>query len=136
MIAVLRQEWEHFKHDPPGRRFTCHRVRVRERSSRLVRVGRVVVGVVLVTIGATLLFVPGPGLLVIFFGIALFAGESAWLARLLDRAEPWARQLVSRTARWWHGTSTLTKATVITAAATLAGIAVLVGYLVWDRFVR
>lgn len=45
-----------------------------------------VVGFVLLGVGAALLVLPGPGLLVIAAGIAVLSLEFEWAGRLVDRA--------------------------------------------------
>ena len=52
----------------------------------LRRVVVAVVGFVLLGIGAALLVLPGPGLLVIAAGIAVLSLEFEWAGRLVDRA--------------------------------------------------
>ena len=70
------------------------------------RIYRVVVGVVgLVIVGAGLLMVPfpGPGWLVVFLGLAIWASEFEWAQRLLHRAKrtlsAWTAWL--RPQPWW-----------------------------------
>ena len=49
------------------------------------RAVRLIGGIGLILIGILLLVLPGPGLLTIFAGISLVAGDSEWAARLLAR---------------------------------------------------
>jgi tellurite resistance protein TerC len=49
------------------------------------RLIKIVFGFTLLAIGAALLVLPGPGWLVIAFGLAVLAGEYVWARRLLDR---------------------------------------------------
>jgi uncharacterized protein (TIGR02611 family) len=51
-----------------------------------------VTGVVLVLVGALMLVLPGPGLLVILIGLALLATEFAWARRALDRLKAVSRR--------------------------------------------
>ena len=44
-------------------------------------------GAVLVVLGAVMLVLPGPGLLVLLIGTALIAEESLFVARLVDRVD-------------------------------------------------
>jgi len=60
------------------------------RSSK--RVGVTIAGLVLVVGGAVLLFIPGPGILVIVAGLAVLATEYAWAERMLDRVKKRTRQ--------------------------------------------
>lgn len=49
------------------------------------RVFRVVAGFTLLAVGIVMLVTPGPGWLVIFFGLSLLAAEFIWARRLMDR---------------------------------------------------
>ena len=62
------------------------------------RIIKIVVGFTLLIVGVLLLVLPGPGWLIIFFGLALLAAEFAWARRLLDRLKNTADQ-VKRTAQ-------------------------------------
>jgi uncharacterized protein (TIGR02611 family) len=55
-----------------------------------------VIGLLIVVVGAILLPLPGPGWLIIFLGLGLWATEFRWAARLLARA----RRFVSSWTRW------------------------------------
>jgi uncharacterized protein (TIGR02611 family) len=46
-----------------------------------------VVGVALVVLGLVLLVLPGPGILVVFLGVAILATEFAWAEVALDKAK-------------------------------------------------
>jgi len=56
-------------------------------------------GVVVILVGVVLMPLPGPGLLVVFFGAALMADHALWVARLLDRGEARVRALAARFSR-------------------------------------
>jgi uncharacterized protein (TIGR02611 family) len=49
------------------------------------RVFLVIAGFTLLLAGGVMLVTPGPGLLVIFFGLGLLAAEFVWARRLMDR---------------------------------------------------
>src|SRR5262245_11778477 len=98
MFGGIREEWRTFRADPPGERFARHERRGEQRSAAQ-RAMRIVLGAVLLALGVFLLFVPGPGLLVMVFGLAMFAGESRWIARRLDAAEVWLRARIARFKR-------------------------------------
>ena len=53
-------------------------------------------GLAIVVVGVILLSLPGPGWLIIFLGIGVWATEFAWARRLLSRA----RAFVSRWPSW------------------------------------
>jgi len=94
-MGKLAAEWHAFRADSPGERFRHHYERSQS-SSHSARIARAIVGIVLVAVGIVLLFIPGPGLLVAFFGLALLSSQSHVLASALDRAEPRVRHFASR----------------------------------------
>jgi uncharacterized protein (TIGR02611 family) len=49
------------------------------------RVFRIVAGFTLLLVGIVMIVTPGPGWLVIFFGLGLLAAEFVWARRLMDR---------------------------------------------------
>jgi hypothetical protein len=72
-----------------GARFRARYRRLQQQrrlASTLLAIG---LGLLLLALGLVLLVLPGPGLLVATLGAALIAGESSWLARLLDRVDLW-----------------------------------------------
>jgi hypothetical protein len=101
MMRSLSDEWHRFRADPPGERFYNHYERAR-RGPKAKRVLQLVVGLVLTAAGIVMCFVPGPGLLVIVFGLALLSGQSRGLARRLDRLEPAIRRVGRRVKRRWR----------------------------------
>ena len=94
-MAKLAAEWHAFRADSPGERFRHHYERS-QLTSHAARIARALVGIVLVAVGIVLLFIPGPGLLVAFFGFALLSSQSHVLASALDRAEPRVRHFAGR----------------------------------------
>ncbi|HUQ04515.1 MAG TPA: PGPGW domain-containing protein [Kofleriaceae bacterium] len=91
MLESAKHEWKSFKEDEAGERFSNHHRRA-QRKGLAGRIARVAIGALLIAGGIFLLFVPGPGLLVMLFGVALLAGESRWLAERMDRLEIAARR--------------------------------------------
>ena len=77
-----------------------------------------VVGLVIVVIGLIMVPLPGPGWLVVFMGLALWASEFVWAQRLLRRArrtlEGWNTWLMAQP--WWVKGLTL----LVTVAAVAA----------------
>ena len=57
------------------------------------RIIKIVVGFTLLILGILLLVLPGPGWVIIFFGLALLAAEFAWARLLLDRLKTAAGQV-------------------------------------------
>ncbi len=49
------------------------------------RVFRIAAGFTLLLVGVIMFFTPGPGWLVVFFGLTLLAAEFVWAKRLMDR---------------------------------------------------
>lgn len=68
--------------------------RVLVRASTMVAVSTI--GSVLVVAGVVLLFLPGPGLVLIIAGVAVLAREFRWARRLRDRLARRARELRTR----------------------------------------
>jgi hypothetical protein len=100
-IDNVKREWRAFKHDEPGVRFQHQHDRM-QKKAHSIRIAQAAAGLILTIAGIVLLFVPGPGLLVMVFGLALLAGLSNALAKLLDRAEPPLRHEAQLLRRGWH----------------------------------
>ena len=49
------------------------------------RIFRIVFGFTLLLVGIVMIVTPGPGWLVIFFGLGLLAAEFVWARRLMER---------------------------------------------------
>lgn len=128
-LAELKQEWRQFKHDRPGERFCNHRTRM-QKKSRAHSIVAGALGVVLIAAGIFFMFVPGPGLPLIVFGLALAGTHSARLSRDLDRFEPWLRRAGHRLAHQWRAMSRLRKTLLISACA-IGVSAFLIGTWKW-----
>jgi hypothetical protein len=81
--------------DPPGRAWdtsVCSMIK------HTVRLGRVVVGAVLLLVGfiMALPLVPGPGLLLVVIGLGFLSHEFEWARRLRDRAHAEFERLARR----------------------------------------
>src|SRR5262245_44674740 len=98
----MREEWRRFRADPQGQRFVRYWQRQHGRRSTRLRVLSVAIGLLLLGAGVALLFVPGPGILVMAFGLAALAGESLALASWLDRMEPRVRRMVAGAHDRWR----------------------------------
>ena len=119
VLADVKTEWEYFRHDAPGVRFRNHRERMRHRS-KTHSVIALVIGLLLCTAGVVFLFIPGPGLLFIAFGLGLVASHSWRLAFVLDRAEPALRRAGHATKQQWQALPGRAKLGVIVGIAMLA----------------
>jgi hypothetical protein len=118
-LAEVKQEWKSFKHDEPGARFRNHRERMKEKP-RGHSVVAIAIGVLLVAGGVVLLFMPGPGSLLIVFGVALIASHSKKLSAIMDRAEPKLRRLARRGKHKWQAMHGRAKLGIILALGLLA----------------
>ena len=101
--------------------------RHRERP-RVVRWGVVVVGVLITLAGIVMTGpIPGPGFLVIPFGLALLALEFSWAERLLEKAVVWADGARAKAANRSKGEK------IASGVAIAAGIAAFVtAAVLWD----
>ncbi len=88
MTETLREQWRRFASRPAGRRFQMRWRARREKPAGFARkLFLMGLGAVLVVLGAVMLVLPGPGLLVLLIGTALIAEESLFVARLVDRVD-------------------------------------------------
>ena len=129
-LAQMKREWRLFKRDEPGMRFRNQRRRMRN-GSRSVMIAQVILGVLLVSGGVLLLFIPGPGLLFIVFGLALIAGLSRKLAGLMDRTEPKVRRWGHAAKQWWSQLPLIAKVGLGVVAGTGAGAFCYAMYRMW-----
>ena len=127
MLERLKTHWQAFKDASPGHRFESqYRSRRRSGGWTMVFTG---VGLLLLAGGIVLLFIPGPGLLLIAFGGGLIARQSLWLARRLDWLELALRKVGRQSRRTWKRSSKVVRVAFATAVSGgILGIAYL-GYL-------
>jgi len=119
VVAALRKMWKELVASQPGHRFQ-DRYRSRSRTgSKGVRVLKLAGGLVLIVAGIVLLFVPGPGSVLLVVGAALLGQESLVVARMLDRSEVRATAIVSAALRKWRSLSAITKIVLSATAASL-----------------
>jgi len=98
LFEQLKKEWKIIRETPPGRRFQ-RRYEYRRYSSSSSAgwdLFKFILGIILIPLGMLLWFLPGPGWLVIFVGLALLAGRSGYLSGLLDRVDAGVRKIFSR----------------------------------------
>ena len=86
------------------------------------RVGIAVLGLVVVAAGIVMLVLPGPGWVVIFLGIGIWATEFVWARSLLDLV----RRSLRRSAGWFGRQPRWAWAAGVAACVVLVGAAVLV----------
>jgi Putative transmembrane protein (PGPGW) len=130
-LAEMKHEWRLLKHDRPGERFDNHRRRM-DKGPTWKKVLRGVAGFALVAVGIVFCILPGPGTVGIVLGLALLAGMSRTIARLMDRVEPKLRRVARRAVRFWRTLSTPARITLIGAGVTVVGFA---GFVVWRHWV-
>lgn len=130
-LAEMKHEWKAFKHDAPGTRFKKHHRRTKQTASKAGLVVRALLGVVLLAGGVLFMFIPGPGLPLVVFGLALLASLSRRLAGVLDRMEMPLRHAWNVTKRRWAG---LPVAAKIALGVVAAGVAGAVAYAAWRHF--
>jgi uncharacterized protein (TIGR02611 family) len=79
------------------------KIRSNPHSHLVYRIVVGVVGLIVVVIGLLMVPFPGPGWLVVFLGLAVWASEFEWAQRLLHRAQHtlhvWSQWL--KRQRWW-----------------------------------
>jgi hypothetical protein len=128
MLSRLKKNWRVFERAKPGTRF--ERLHEAREGSGASRIGATVLGIALIAGGVVLLFVPGPGLLLIAFGAGLLAQESLWLAKRLDRIELLLRRLYRRARSTWKLATPLVRSVIASGAAVATGLAIYGAY-VW-----
>lgn len=103
------------------------RLRANPRRRRLYRIAVAVLGTVVTVVGLILVPLPGPGWLIVFLGLGIWASEFAWAQRVLA----WARARVDAWTDWLKHQPPWVKALV--SLATLALLAMLAyAYLKWQ----
>jgi hypothetical protein len=133
MIEAAKRHWREFKESKPGSRFQDRYYR-RKQSGHgrfsFRRIFNIVAGSVLVVFSTFFGWVPGPGLVTFFLGLAMIAGELLPVARFLDWAEVRLRKLARFVADVWRE-SLLGKASVLTVAALCAAA---IAYAIYRLF--
>ncbi len=91
------------------------------------RIGIAVVGLLVVAGGVVLLPLPGPGWVIIFLGLGLWASEFRWAGRLLQRA----RAFAAASGRWYSRQPRWRKVLLAVATAVLVAAVVVAGWEVY-----
>ena len=126
MLDELKKPWRTFRNAKAGQRFEkLHDAR----SESPPPIVFYAIGAVLLAGGVVAALHPGPGLLLIAFGGALIARQSAWLARRLDRLELRLRRLGRKARTGWRRSPVAVRGALVTAAAIVAAGAGYAGYL-------
>ncbi len=94
------------------------------------RIGVAVIGLVIIVVGVVLLPLPGPGWLIIFLGLGVWATEFAWASRLLRRV----RGFVSRWTSWVSAQPRWQQYLLAISGFAIVAVLVLLGWLwLWRR---
>ena len=132
MFRSWKRTWAAIREGVPGRRFEDHYRRRRERRGNgALRAVSLLGGLALLLVGIVLLFVPGPGILLILLGSALLAQESRVMAEALDRLEPWLGVLTRRVRLLWKRASRPARALAVALSLALAGAMAWVTLRAW-----
>lgn len=123
MIDEVKRSWQRFKAGHPGRRFRKEFIRRRFANRSLIQKALLIVGgLLLVAAGFLLLFIPGPGLVVLLIGGFLIAQQSLIAARTLDRIEIRLRNLLAVSGRRWRRSSLTLKVLFVVVVTIVAGV--------------
>ena len=107
-----------------------------KRHSRWHSAIAIAIGILLLIAGIVLLFLPGPGIPLIAFGIGLVGSHSKRLSNLLDRAEPRVHAGMRRVLRHWKRLPKPAKTSVVLGCmAFLAAAGLGLWRFVWSHFV-
>lgn len=135
----FKQHWQTVFRGKPGRRFQ-DRYAEAEKSRTSAGWGQhgrrfllLFVALASLIVGALLMFLPGPAILFYFFAGTLLAGESLYVARLLDWAEVRLRALWKWGARHWDRMPGWGRAAIITV---VVGLTISSTYLSYRLFIR
>ncbi len=103
------------------------RIRSKASTHRIYRIGVALLGLVIVVVGLVAVPAPGPGWLIVFVGLSVWASEFEWAQRLLR----WARGGLSRWNDWVQARAWWVK-TGLALAVVAVVAAVFWGYLAWQ----
>jgi hypothetical protein len=122
MLERVKRSWRRFKAGTPGQRFQQQYNRRRQSGrSPLQKALFIACGILIMAAGFFFLFVPGPGLLILFFGAVLVAKQSLLAARALDWTEVRARKALNRSLGAWRGSTPALKILLVGLALAVVG---------------
>ena len=101
MLSHVKARCSELKAYAPGERFEQFHLAQQHRS-RWVHLAYLGAAVLLLPVGVLFAFIPGPAILFFALSAALFATQSLWLARRLDRAELVLRHVWFSLRDWWR----------------------------------
>lgn len=131
MNERLGESWRRFKNSKPGNRFQ-NRYRRRQQQTRSrfnIRKMLYIIGGVVVAIGSLALApLPGPGWGTFFVGLGMIAGESLYVAKLLDNTELEARELAVLAREIWTNSSITAQLVILLVALVCVAALVYAAY--------
>jgi tellurite resistance protein TerC len=65
------------------------------------RIVVLVIGVTLLLVGVCMFVLPGPGILVVFLGLTVLAGEFVWARRWLEQLKDTTKKAGEKARGWW-----------------------------------
>ena len=118
----LKTTWRRLKAGKPGRRFE-QEFRRRQAVGRrpIQKVLLIVGGLLFIAAGFLLLFIPGPGLLVLLIGGFLIAQQSLLAAQVLDWIEVRSRKAIAWSLRLRRRSSTTLKVMLVVLTVVMLG---------------
>lgn len=99
MFSRFKRDWEKLKAGEPGHRFQDRYYRRHPEGKQINSLKRPFVfgfGLIIIGVGILLLLFPGPGWGTIILGVAFMAGESLFLAKILDLGELIIRKFLGK----------------------------------------
>lgn len=121
MSERLGESWREFKNSKPGNRFQNRYWRRQEQTRSRYGIRKtlyIIVGIVVAIGSLALAPLPGPGWATFFVGLSMIAGESLYVAKLLDIAELEARELAVLARDVWTGSSITAQLVILLVALT------------------
>ncbi len=102
------------------------RIRSKPSTHRIYRIGVALLGLVIVVGGLVVVPAPGPGWLIVFVGLSVWASEFEWAQRLLR----WARGKLARWTDWVQARTWWVKTGLAVGTAAIVAT-IFWGYLAW-----
>ena len=137
MSERLGESWREFKNSKPGNRFRNRYWRRQEQTRSRYGIRKIlyIIAGIVVAIGSLALApLPGPGWGTFFVGLSMIAGESLYVAKLLDNAELEARELAVLARDVWTGSSIMAQLVILLVALTcVTALVYAVYYLFFGR---
>ena len=103
------------------------RIRSTPATHRIYRIAVGVVGLIVVAVGVVAVPAPGPGWLIVFLGVSIWASEFEWAQRLLRRG----RGVLSSWTRWIEASTWWVRIGVALGTAAVVA-AIFWAYLAWQ----